>query len=69
MLRAAVQCKKPTPEAFQKFAAPLIAVSAAADKAIDNRSQFFPHQKAAVEFLAAFGWVFIAPTPMGHVQV
>jgi len=70
VLLATIQCKKPSQGDFQKFSAvvDMIAASGAADKAIDNRSAVFAHQKASFEFLSGLGWIFVAPTPMGHCQ-
>jgi len=68
LLIACVKCKKPSVDQLQKFCAPLIDIGKSGDKLIDNRSTNFPHQKASFEFLSALGWVFISPTPIGHVQ-
>lgn len=55
-------------DALQKFAQPLITTSTAIGKLVDNRSPFFPHLTSASEFAQALGWIFVSPTPIGHVQ-
>ena len=65
VLIAASQCKKPSQEELMKFASPIIEVGQAASKLGDSKN---PHNASFTEFVNAIGWIFVSPTPMGHVQ-
>lgn len=69
LMKATVECKKPSQEELQKFIAPISEVVADAEKMKDNRSEMFNHQSAFSEAIQCMNWVFITPAPGPAVQV
>jgi len=57
VLQAAAACKKPSPDAFMAFVGPISSVMQEAEAKVDNRSAWFPWQKAFAEGVVALGWV------------
>mmetsp|Transcript_35956 Transcript_35956/g.101243 ORF Transcript_35956/g.101243 Transcript_35956/m.101243 type:complete len:495 (-) Transcript_35956:80-1564(-) len=67
LLLASGKCKKPNDADWGKVLGPVMTLGQAAQKACDNRSEFFHHQKSVAEALNIVTLVTMA-SPAGHVK-
>lgn len=67
ILVATATCRKPKDDEWQKFFGPVVEINQKANKACDNRSEYFSDRKASLEAMGFFMMV-TAPQPAAFVQ-
>jgi len=68
VIEAASKCKRPADAALVTYLNPVISSCALADRKADNRSPFFPQQKAVAEGLPALNWLMAPGVARDIVQ-